>query len=321
MAGIATAGALETSYLTYSKLTNQVDSLLCGVDGGDCQSVLTGPYSNLPFTEIPLSALGLVAYLTTAGLALQPLLSSSDDDSSAEDGTDDTWNRIALTTVTTGMATFSVLLMSLLFGVLQTSCPYCVFSAACSIILAKLAWLGGCLPTTTHAASAAIEEASLEVRKAGAQAVTSSFLAATLTAIALFVSVDDSFAATSNLPFSANGGSPQQEQLYSPPSITTKSSPEALKLASQLESLNSKMYGAYWCSHCFDQKEALGKEAFAKISYVECSKDGINSQTKLCRANEVPGYPTWEINGELYPGEKDLEELEELLQTIQSKSK
>jgi hypothetical protein len=26
----------------------------------------------------------------------------------------------------------------------------------------------------------------------------------------------------------------------------------------------------------------------------------------------VPGYPTWEINGELYPGEKSIEELEEI---------
>jgi hypothetical protein len=27
---------------------------------------------------------------------------------------------------------------------------------------------------------------------------------------------------------------------------------------------------------------------------------------------QVPGYPTWEIKGELYPGEKTLEQLEEL---------
>ena len=73
------------------------------------------------------------------------------------------------------------------------------------------------------------------------------------------------------------------------------------------------MYGAYWCSHCFDQKEALGKEAFRKITYVECSKDGYNSQTKLCKEKEVPGYPTWEINGKLYPGQQELDELEELI--------
>lgn len=28
--------------------------------------------------------------------------------------------------------------------------------------------------------------------------------------------------------------------------------------------------------------------------------------------SQVPGYPTWEIKGELYPGEKTLEQLEEL---------
>jgi hypothetical protein len=27
---------------------------------------------------------------------------------------------------------------------------------------------------------------------------------------------------------------------------------------------------------------------------------------------QVPGYPTWEIGGELYPGEKTIEQLEEI---------
>ena len=85
------------------------------------------------------------------------------------------------------------------------------------------------------------------------------------------------------------------------------------------------MYGAYWCSHCFDQKEAFGKQVFShnnenpskfNIEYVECSKDGENSQTKLCKSKEVPGYPTWEIQGKLYPGEQELDELEDLVKTI-----
>ena len=56
-----------------------------------------------------------------------------------------------------------------------------------------------------------------------------------------------------------------------------------------------QMYGAYWCSHCYEQKQKLGKEAMKYITYVECAKDGLNSQTKTCKANEIPGYPTWKV--------------------------
>jgi hypothetical protein len=42
------------------------------------------------------------------------------------------------------------------------------------------------------------------------------------------------------------------------------------------------------------------------------SKQGWQNRSDLCRAKEVPGYPTWEINGELYPGEKTLDELEQI---------
>ena len=72
------------------------------------------------------------------------------------------------------------------------------------------------------------------------------------------------------------------------------------------------MYGAYWCSHCFGQKDAFGKQGAALINYVECAEDGFASQRPLCRAKEIRGYPTWEIAGEFYGGEKSLEELAEL---------
>jgi len=47
------------------------------------------------------------------------------------------------------------------------------------------------------------------------------------------------------------------------------------------------MYGAYWCSHCFDQKQAFGKEAYQRIDYIECAKEGLNSQTALCKDRKV----------------------------------
>lgn len=34
------------------------------------------------------------------------------------------------------------------------------------------------------------------------------------------------------------------------------------------------MYGAFWCSHCYDQKQMFGKEAMAEFPYVECYPEG-----------------------------------------------
>ena len=100
--------------------------------------------------------------------------------------------------------------------------------------------------------------------------------------------------------------------IYKPPSVTESSSTEAIKLAKHLSSKGAKMYGAYWCSHCFGQKQTFGKQGAAMISYVECAADGYQSQRPLCRAKEIKGYPTWEIGGEIYGGENSLEELAEL---------
>jgi hypothetical protein len=34
------------------------------------------------------------------------------------------------------------------------------------------------------------------------------------------------------------------------------------------------MYGAFWCSHCYDQKQEFGREAMAEFPYVECFPEG-----------------------------------------------
>ena len=73
------------------------------------------------------------------------------------------------------------------------------------------------------------------------------------------------------------------------------------------------MYGAHWCSHCFNQKQQFGKSAARDIDYYECAADGVDSRRAACERRGIKGYPTWEIRGELYPGEKTLEELAELV--------
>jgi uncharacterized membrane protein len=208
----------------------------CGVDGGHCSDILNGPYAYVPFTEIPLSALGLVAYSSVVGLAVFPLLDNNN-------GKDDHGKRVALEALTTAMGTFLLYLMTLLFGVMQTSCPYCVFSAACSILFTALAWSGGCgVPVA-------------------------SFLTTTVAAILLFVSA--AFNNIAKVPvlsstLLASTASLETTKIFSPPSVTTESSKEAMVLAKQLNGLHAKKYGAYWCSHCYEQKEVFGKEVFGQ---------------------------------------------------------
>ncbi len=47
------------------------------------------------------------------------------------------------------------------------------------------------------------------------------------------------------------------------------------------------MYGAYWCSHCQNQKALFG-DAFKYVPYVECTEN-----EKLCTSKGVQGFPTW----------------------------
>ena len=105
------------------------------------------------------------------------------------------------------------------------------------------------------------------------------------------------------------------------PKVTRRSSPRAIAVGQRLKALNAKMYGAFWCGHCNNQKQELGMSVVKSFEYIECDKDGANSQYKTCRSTKIQGYPTWEIKGELYPGEKDLPELEELLTQIESGKK
>ncbi|MEN9258773.1 MAG: vitamin K epoxide reductase family protein [Gloeomargarita sp. SRBZ-1_bins_9] len=97
-----------------------------------------------------------------------------------------------------------------------------------------------------------------------------------------------------------------------PPPVTTRSGPAEIALAEHLRRVGAREYGAYWCPHCHQQKQLFGKEAAAKIDYVECDPRGVNSQAQLCQEKGIRGYPTWEINGKLYPGVKLLDQLADL---------
>jgi hypothetical protein len=56
-----------------------------------------------------------------------------------------------------------------------------------------------------------------------------------------------------------------------------------------------KMYGAYWCPHCSEQKELFGK-SFQYAPYVECGVPGTTSKlTESCAEASIKHFPTWQF--------------------------
>jgi protein-disulfide isomerase len=93
------------------------------------------------------------------------------------------------------------------------------------------------------------------------------------------------------------------------PDVTTTSSANEIALAKHLRKIGAKLYTAYWCPHCHSHKQRFGKEAVKQLEVVECDQRGVNPQTQLCRDKKVRAFPTWEINGKLYPGDQSLESI------------
>jgi len=85
----------------------------------------------------------------------------------------------------------------------------------------------------------------------------------------------------------------------------------AAALAQHLSATGAAVYGAEWCPHSGRQKHLFGPAA-ESLPYVECTTDGPQSQAQLCQSRGVSGYPTWDINGVLYPGVYSLGGLAEL---------
>ncbi|CAM9442476.1 unnamed protein product [Chrysoparadoxa australica] len=291
LGALAIAGAAESSFLTYTKLFRPgAMSTLCG-PSGSCGDVLTGPFSS--FLGVPLTLLASGAYALAAILALAPLLQTGGGVPTQSDTT----SRSLILVLTTAMASFSGYLMSVLAFKLHAFCPFCVASAAISFSMCGVAWANNAVPNKTKAA----------VMGACTTMVT------VLASLVIFLVTETAMEMEALASGDAVAGLVQESDKVKPPSITATSSPEAIRISKKLAKLDSKMYGAYWCSHCNNQKQILGAEAFSRVRYVECSRKGWHDEAGLCKAREVPGYPTWEIGGELYPGEKTLEELAEIV--------
>lgn len=77
---------------------------------------------------------------------------------------------------------------------------------------------------------------------------------------------------------------------------------ELATFATCISDSGAKFYGAFWCSHCQNQKLAFGVSA-SLLPYIECSTED-NKQVPECRDAKIEGYPTWEfLDGSRLSGE------------------
>lgn len=62
-----------------------------------------------------------------------------------------------------------------------------------------------------------------------------------------------------------------------------------------LKNRGVKMYGAYWCPHCQEQKEKFGA-SFEYAPYIECGIEGnLHGVAQVCKDEGIKHYPTWQF--------------------------
>jgi uncharacterized membrane protein len=295
---IAILGFCLTSYLTISKILGQ--DVACGVEAAatSCGDVLSSPYAFV--FGLPLSLFGAIAYLSMAGFALVPLAVNPEDNKKLRTKLDE-WTWLLLLMGATAMTVFSSYLMYILFTKIGGFCLYCITSATFAVSFLILVLLGR------------LWEDLGEVFLIG-------FVVAIMTIVGtlgIYSNVEKKLQASEPVYNEAGQEIITQAPAQSPEppygwEITTTSSQAEIDLAEYLSSIGAKEYGAYWCPHCYDQKQLFGKEAFAKVPYIECDPKGKNAQPDVCAAANLEGFPTWDINGERFSGTQPLQKLAEI---------
>lgn len=270
MAGIATIGAAVTAYLTITKLTG--DPTACPTGG--CDVVLSSPYATV--FGLPLALFGFLAYASMVVFAITPLLVNSSKQKDLRTNLE-RWTGLLLFMGATAMTIFSGYLMYLIAFVIKAVCIYCVGSALLSTSLFILSIIGR-----------------------DWEEVGQLFFTGTITSIITLVGTLGIYTNVNNPRIAAQPGG------YT---IASSSGAAEIALAQHLKQTGAKMYGAFTCPHCQNQKHLFGAEAAKQLNYVECHPQGQNAQPQTCQAAGIESFPTWEINGQKYTGEKTLQEL------------
>lgn len=299
LGAIAGLGATLTAYLTFVKVSGAEAICLAGSEPGTggCGSVLNSAYAEV--FGLPLPLFGCLAYTAVAVCALGPLAIDPEKQRRRRERLE-TISWWALLTMSLAMAAFSSYLMYVLATELQAFCPYCIASALFSASLLLGTVLGR--DWEDFGQVAFIGSIVIVVTGVGALGIFAG--ARTPAAIAAAPAT-----AGERQPIPPIATTPKPGYGWE---ITTSSGPAELALAEHLNRIGAREYGAYWCPHCYEQKQLFGAQAFGRLSYVECSRDAQSSQHELCQAKGVPSYPTWEIGGQLYSGTQTLEHLAEL---------
>jgi uncharacterized membrane protein len=278
---IAILGICVTAYLTWVKLSNNG---VCGTEG--CQTVLASPFANIG--NFPLTGLGLLSYMGVAVMAFAPMLINPKANKAAHNQLDKlTWLGLFLAGV--GMAVFSCYLMYLLAFVINATCPFCIASAIFTFAIFGLTIFGHDW-----------EDIGQVVFTGMATALVSVLVSLVFYNTAIGTQINSLAPTTLSEP-----GIGWE--------IKSTSGAAEVALAKHLTQTGAKMYGAYTCPHCYEQKQLFGKQAWKDVTYIECAPDAKkNPQPEVCAKAGIKGYPTWSIDGKLDPGAKKLAKLAEL---------
>ena len=279
IAVLSTIGLVDTGSITL-KNWGLFNSLSCpGINNG-CDTVLNSPWGTLfenNQVNIPLSFAGVITY---SSILLLSIFLSLNIISPKEKLNKLIWWLIFL--ISCASSVFSFLLLNIMFLKIKAYCFFCILSAILSISIFIISMIG----------------AKFESRE---PMIYRGFI------VALTVLIGGLIWSNNVDPSNAIDVSNNAEKVS--PAITTSSSPQKVKFAKFLTDNNFKMYSAYWCPHCHDQKQLFGKKAVKELTIVECAQDGKDNQYKICQEKQIEGFPSWEINDQIYTGVKDLNDL------------
>ncbi len=276
---LSTIGLVDTGSITL-KDWGLLTSLSCPGIKDSCETVLNSPWGTLFENNqfsIPLSFAGFITYLL---ILILTLFLSLNLISPKEKLNKLIWWLIFL--ISCGSSIFSLLLINIMFFKIKAYCFFCILSAVLSISIFIISMIG----------------AKFESRE---PMILRGFI------VALTVIISGLIWSNNIDPSNATNISSSEQKVS--PVITTSSSPQKIKFAQFLRKNNIAMYSAYWCPHCHDQKQLFGKKAVKELTLIECAADGENTQYELCKTKEINGFPSWEINGEIYSGVRELNEL------------
>ncbi|MGB7442340.1 MAG: vitamin K epoxide reductase family protein [Coleofasciculaceae cyanobacterium] len=294
---ISIVGAILTAYLTVEKLTGGTVACTAtdaAASAASCNDVLSSPYASV--FGLPLTLFGCFAYVGMAAFALSPLAVNLEQKKALRSKLED-WTWLLLFAGATAMTIFSGYLMYLLAFEIKAACPYCIGSALFSLSMLILTIIGRSW-----------------------EDIGQIFFIGIVVGMVTLIGTLGVYANVGNVA-SSNGDCTQitlaPRNIQPRPKIggwkiTTTSGEAEIALATHLQEIGAKKYSAYWCPHCYEQKQLFGEEAFSEINVIECAPDGTDGQPQVCQDAGVQGFPSWEINGELTSGVKTLEELADL---------